>query len=65
MRREIHSIVKIVSSEARTRYTTARLMLNTPRWTQLISLNSFWGWNVSFLCVLIPKIRISRISPPT
>ena len=38
-------------------------MLNTPRCTQLVSLNSFWGWNSLFLCVVMPKITINRISP--
>ena len=49
IRREIHSIVPIVAMVARIRYTTARLMLNTPRLTQLVSLNSFWIWNSLFL----------------
>ena len=30
-------------------------MLNTPRLTQLTSLNSFWIWNSLFLCWLNPR----------
>ena len=54
IRPAIHTIVKIVSNVARNRYSTARLMLNTPRLTQLTSLNSFWIWNTLFLCWVKP-----------
>ena len=51
-------------TEARTMYITALLMLMSmpAMWmlTQVSSLNSFWGWNSSFLPSL-PKIRPSAI----
>ena len=47
------------------RYSTARLMLKTPRLTQLTSLNSFCGRNSWFMCVLMPKITASAIRPNT
>ncbi len=49
MRPATHTIVTTVRIVARKRYRTARLMLKMPRWTQLMSLNSFWIWKVLFL----------------
>ena len=65
IRRATKSTVKIVSSAAMIRYSTARLMLKTPRLTQLTSLNSFCGRNSWFMCVLMPKITASTIRPNT
>jgi len=56
-------MVTIVRIEDRNKYTTARLMLNTPRCTQVSSLNSFWIWNVLFLWLVTPKMTPIRTRP--
>ena len=65
MRREMYTMLPTVSTEEMNRYSTPRLMLSGPRFTQFVSLNSFWIWNSLFLCPLTPRIAASRISPST
>ncbi len=64
MRRAIQTIATQVITDARTMYITALLMLMSmpAMWmlTQVSSLNSFCGWNSSFLPSL-PKIRKTAI----